>query len=63
MNNNTTLKEAALTFTLYKNEAEKDTVLNLIEDGAYTSIIALEKGWVCEAEHLDIHQNAIEESL
>jgi hypothetical protein len=62
MNNPTTLKEVELTFTPYVNTKEKQALTNLIEDGAYTSVIALDTGWVCATEDLEIHRIAIEET-
>ena len=60
---NTTLEELNLTFTPWSNEREKDVVLNLIEEGSYTSLIALENGWICETNDLDIHKDSLEECL
>jgi hypothetical protein len=62
MNNPTTLKELNLTFTPYANVKEKQALTNLIEDGAYTSVIALDTGWICATEDLEIHRIAIEET-
>jgi len=56
------LKELNLTFTPYANVKEKQALTNLIEDGAYTSVIALDTGWVCATEDLDLHRIAIEET-